>query len=274
VLTHHEVLGVERRATTDEIRAAYRHKAQLLHPDQLAGAPNALQEAATLAMARVNAAHEVLTDPARRAEYDETVKHLADAPVGRVDADMDRRGTGRWVRPRLADRRRFVATGGMPLDFGHLAGIDPDALVRLDANRALVSDDDLRTVTNMAPALEDLDLSSALVTDAGVPHLLRLPALHSLDLSGTAITDAALEVIGRLEPLAALTLVDTAVSDAGLERLSTLRLTYLLLRGSPVKGPGLLALEALPLEMVGLPHGVPRSVKKELLRQHPGIHLV
>jgi hypothetical protein len=274
VLTHYEVLGIHRGASQDEIHAAYRHKAHHLHPDGFAGAPAALQEAATLAMARVNAAYDVLSDTARKAEYDETVSHIQDAPVVAVAGDVDRRAPAGWVWPRPAHRRRFVAARDLPLDFAQIAAIGPESLARLDAHRAVVSDDDLRTITNVAPGLEDLDLSATEVTDAGMAHLLRLPALHSLDLSTTAITDAAFDVLGRLESLTALTLVDTAVSDAGIERLSSLRLTYLLLRGCHVKGSGLRALGALPLSMLGLPHGVPRQVKKELLHQHPGIHLI
>jgi curved DNA-binding protein CbpA len=58
---HYEVLGVAPDASVDDIRAAYRRAARDQHPD--AGG-----EAAE--MQRLNAAWQVLRDPARRAVYD------------------------------------------------------------------------------------------------------------------------------------------------------------------------------------------------------------
>ena len=60
----YSVLGVEPEATADELRSAYRARARALHPDVNASGDAAAQ------MAAVNAAYEVLADPARRQEYD------------------------------------------------------------------------------------------------------------------------------------------------------------------------------------------------------------
>lgn len=71
--SHYEVLGVSVRATTAEVRAAYRRAARHDHPD--AGGDPAR-------MSDVNAAWHVLGDPARRAAY---------------DRQLDRAARGRWA---------------------------------------------------------------------------------------------------------------------------------------------------------------------------------
>ena len=62
------VLNVPRRATGEEIRAAYLLLAARYHPDQHQGNP--LEELASARMAEINRAYEVLSDPARRAAFD------------------------------------------------------------------------------------------------------------------------------------------------------------------------------------------------------------
>ena len=63
--TYYDVLQVERDATPERVRAAYRRLAQRYHPDKMPGNPNAAR-----AMAAINAAYEVLSDAHRRAEHD------------------------------------------------------------------------------------------------------------------------------------------------------------------------------------------------------------
>ncbi|KAN0101764.1 DnaJ domain containing protein [Hyaloscypha variabilis] len=63
---YYEVLGVERSATDDEIKKAYRRKALELHPDRNYGDV----EAATTKFAEVQSAYEVLSDPQERSWYD------------------------------------------------------------------------------------------------------------------------------------------------------------------------------------------------------------
>ncbi len=73
-------MGIAPGASHDEVRRAYTQRALLVHPDRLVDADSDHREAAQLKMAELNAAWEVLRDPARRAEY-------------------DRRGAGRGPRP-------------------------------------------------------------------------------------------------------------------------------------------------------------------------------
>lgn len=63
---YYDVLGVERTATDDELKRAYRSKALELHPDRNYGNV----EEATKLFADVQTAYDVLSDPQERAWYD------------------------------------------------------------------------------------------------------------------------------------------------------------------------------------------------------------
>ncbi|RKO91558.1 hypothetical protein BDK51DRAFT_11941, partial [Blyttiomyces helicus] len=65
-LCHYETLGVDRRATPEELKKAYRKKALELHPDKN---PTRIAEATQL-FAEVQQAYEVLSDEQERAWYD------------------------------------------------------------------------------------------------------------------------------------------------------------------------------------------------------------
>ncbi len=62
------VLGVDRRASDVEIRAAYRNLAAKFHPDKHQGNP--LAGLAAEKLAEINRAYEILSNPDRRAAYD------------------------------------------------------------------------------------------------------------------------------------------------------------------------------------------------------------
>jgi hypothetical protein len=67
--TYYDVLQVERSASPQSIRTAYRRLAQKYHPDKMPGNANAVR-----AMAAINAAYEVLSDPQRRTEHDRWIR--------------------------------------------------------------------------------------------------------------------------------------------------------------------------------------------------------
>lgn len=60
---HYSIMGVSPNATPDEIRRRYRERARVLHPDRS-------RTGSAAAMARLNEAYRILSDPQRRAEYD------------------------------------------------------------------------------------------------------------------------------------------------------------------------------------------------------------
>jgi hypothetical protein len=74
--TYYDVLQVERTATPDRIRAAYRKLAQKYHPDKMPGNANAPR-----AMAAINAAYQVLSDAQQRAEHDRWIHRAESAPA-------------------------------------------------------------------------------------------------------------------------------------------------------------------------------------------------
>jgi curved DNA-binding protein len=71
---HYQTLGVAQGAAAAEIKKAYRKLARQHHPD-LSKAPDA-----HLRMAAVNEAHEALSDPERRAAYDEQLRRPPPPP--------------------------------------------------------------------------------------------------------------------------------------------------------------------------------------------------
>lgn len=81
-IDYYAVLGIERTASTDDVRAAYRRAARASHPDLNPGDQTAHER-----FKLVRLAYDVLSDPARRAEYD------APPPAPATDAQRA------WRRP-------------------------------------------------------------------------------------------------------------------------------------------------------------------------------
>ena len=70
---HYQTLGVDRNATPDDIKRAYRRMASQHHPDK-GGDKNKFQE--------IQAAYETLSDPQRRAQHDNPSPFGAGSPFG------------------------------------------------------------------------------------------------------------------------------------------------------------------------------------------------
>lgn len=64
-MDHYKVLGIERTATQEEIKAAYRKKAMEFHPDRNPGDKEAERK-----FKEMQAAYDVLGDPTQKARYD------------------------------------------------------------------------------------------------------------------------------------------------------------------------------------------------------------
>jgi DnaJ-class molecular chaperone len=86
---YYAVLGVPKTATAAEIKKAYRKLARDFHPDRNAG-----NKTAERRFKEVNEAHEVLSDPAKRAQYDELGVHWQDYARAGARAGGDPFGPG------------------------------------------------------------------------------------------------------------------------------------------------------------------------------------
>jgi hypothetical protein len=90
--THYDTLQVERGASGEGVRAAYRRLAQKFHPDKHPG-----RSAAAAVMAELNQAYEVLSDPAQRSAYDHWLA-AQELPAARAPRfTPDRFGWGAWL---------------------------------------------------------------------------------------------------------------------------------------------------------------------------------
>jgi len=66
----YQILGIPSNATPAQIKEAYLYKVNILHPDRLAMVPERIRQAAEEELKKVNAAYEVLSNPAKRQQYD------------------------------------------------------------------------------------------------------------------------------------------------------------------------------------------------------------
>lgn len=80
--TYYDVLQVERGASPERVRAAYRKLAQKYHPDKMPDNANAVR-----AMAAINTAYDVLADAHRRAEHDLWIRRM-ERPVAPARAPV------------------------------------------------------------------------------------------------------------------------------------------------------------------------------------------
>ena len=82
---HYATLGLDRRCTVAQIRAAYRLLARQHHPDLNPGSPESVTRTQEL-----NAAHETLSDPARRLAYDRELDAASQSAAPARGAKIER----------------------------------------------------------------------------------------------------------------------------------------------------------------------------------------
>jgi curved DNA-binding protein CbpA len=88
VRTHYQNLKVPENASQRDIRTAFRRLCHQYHPDKAPGNTEAVR-----IMQIINDAYEVLSDPARRAEYDQRLRILRMMPGG-----GEQRSASSWER--------------------------------------------------------------------------------------------------------------------------------------------------------------------------------
>lgn len=103
---HYHTLGVSRRASTEEIRAAYRSLAKKHHPDVSKGGEGS-GSGADEVFTRVALAYEVLSDTAKRREYD--------AELERAERFAESQRSGpRYSWENIAGKGKKDAAGAKP----------------------------------------------------------------------------------------------------------------------------------------------------------------
>jgi curved DNA-binding protein len=112
----YQILGVPRTAAADEIKKTYRKLARQLHPDVNPGNAQAEER-----FKEVTAAFEVLSDPKRRALYDEFGADSLRSGFDAARAEEFRR----W-------RRQGAPPGSQPFDFGDFATVDVEGFGPFD----------------------------------------------------------------------------------------------------------------------------------------------
>jgi len=131
--TFYDILMVSTRADRAVISVVYRHLAKRFHPDK-----DATPEAAAR-MAELNEAYAILSDPAKRARYDEQIGLRMTTPaVGPGDSRPSRRGTVNTASTSRAEHGEAgapppnPAPSGRPLTFGRYRGWTLNQVARYD----------------------------------------------------------------------------------------------------------------------------------------------
>ena len=68
---YYDLLGVQKNASEQEIKAAYRKAVMKYHPDRYATKPEAERKQAEETFKEINYAYDVLSDPQKKANYDQ-----------------------------------------------------------------------------------------------------------------------------------------------------------------------------------------------------------
>lgn len=114
--SHYAALGLDRNCTRAQIREAYRGLAKRHHPDVNGGSEAARQRTQT-----INAAYEVLYDPARRRAYDHEL-NLTSESAARKRSSKIERNISQDVWLRIEDFLRGVSLTVQVRDGGNPSG--------------------------------------------------------------------------------------------------------------------------------------------------------
>ena len=77
---YYETLGVDKSATKDQLKTAYRNLAKKYHPDMYSTASEEEKKKAEEKFKEINHAYEVLSDDDKRAAYDTCLLYTSPSP--------------------------------------------------------------------------------------------------------------------------------------------------------------------------------------------------
>lgn len=123
-IDYYQVLGVDKSASQDDIKKAYRKLARKFHPDLNPNDPTAKEK-----FQAINEANEVLSDPEKRKKYDEYGEHWkhADEFEAQKQARQQAGDFGGFGAERRVSTRTVTApTGIRPTDRSLRAAMQAD----------------------------------------------------------------------------------------------------------------------------------------------------
>jgi curved DNA-binding protein CbpA len=107
VKNYYQLLEIERDASAEEVRHAFRRAIARYHPDKVQHLGKELQELAAVRAGELTEAYRTLRDPERRAEYDRLLRSVGDETGGPAAAVAAKGTAARQAgaRPETADRK-------------------------------------------------------------------------------------------------------------------------------------------------------------------------
>ena len=134
---YYEVLGVDKKASADEIKSAYRKWALKWHPDRWVNGSDAEKKTAEENFKEAAEAYSILSDPDKRAKYDQfgfAAEQMGGGAGGFDFGGMD-----------INDFLRNIFGGSFGFDFGGFGGSGFGGFGAQDAGQRVVRGRDIRT---------------------------------------------------------------------------------------------------------------------------------
>ena len=85
---YYDILGINPKASSEEITKAWKDKFWILAPDRMNGAPETAKKRAEGDLKKVNNAYDILKDPKKRHDYDHQWHQIKDKPKPVVDPQI------------------------------------------------------------------------------------------------------------------------------------------------------------------------------------------
>ncbi|KAJ0961211.1 hypothetical protein J5N97_000805 [Dioscorea zingiberensis] len=108
-MDHYQTLGLNRRASKEEIKEAFRKSALKFHPDRHSHSSDEVREGASLRFKRASEAYQVLIDDKKRADYDFRLRSAGSARWSGRRAPHSSSSSYGYYRPPRAPASEFDA---------------------------------------------------------------------------------------------------------------------------------------------------------------------